>query len=178
MAVAKACGISVSSVTNIKRELNMTKPPSNGPYSARWKVQPHQIVTECEKQKIRRLLRSGMTTLKVAAACGRCEKTVARIRRKMNLPRQPTPSGAKLDEVNHLLAKGEDPSRVAEQCGVNVITVRRLKRELNTKGWPLIKKEHDDSLPLCVESAPDNNSASTEMTHIEFLDEIPFCILI
>ncbi|KAI8063585.1 hypothetical protein BC940DRAFT_307082 [Gongronella butleri] len=184
--IAKDCGVASCFVTMVKRKFGLE---SN--HETRHKIEPGlkiksshkiksiQFVHEQKRQEIERLLLSGMSTDKVAAACGRATSTVHKIKSTMQQFKRPIVTAPKLNEINQLLDEGVDPSIVAARCGRSIVTVMRvIKARIIQEQQMVTKKEQIDPVPLCVENAPGSASACSPFKRIEFLDEIPFCILI
>ncbi|KAI8063777.1 hypothetical protein BC940DRAFT_306833 [Gongronella butleri] len=181
--VAAACNVSLTSVRRFQKTAQVVLPKKRQPPSKN--LDPScsakarfSKMTELEKQKMTRLLLSGKTNSQVAAACGRSISTVGNLRHELQLPRPPGVCEPKLDKIKRFLAEGESPSSIADQCGLTIMTINRVIKWLNIHGQPVIKEEQLESLALFAENASGSSSASSSFKHIEFLDEIPFCILI
>ncbi|KAI8063787.1 hypothetical protein BC940DRAFT_306858 [Gongronella butleri] len=161
-AVAKACNVSQNSVRNFKKKANSScsATPRN------------RLVTENEKQKIERLLRSGLSINQVAFACDRSWPTVARVQRKLQLPRQQIASVANLEKTKQRHFEEVDMPRVS------TVTVKPVIKKRNLRAQSVVKEEPVDFPALCAETTPDSIFSSASLENIEFLDEIPFCILI
>ncbi|KAI8059611.1 hypothetical protein BC940DRAFT_338054 [Gongronella butleri] len=178
-AVAKACGCSVFSVASFKKEASIIASPSKKFKELRLAMLRRPKLTDRERKKIQRLLLTGKSILKVAMACGRCISTVSRLKNKMQLHRPPARrSVANLEQVEKLHQARKDSFKMAERRGASIATIKHVNYKLNAQAQSVVKEEQADSLSLCTEIAPGRTSAAGTMARIEFLDEIPFCILI
>ncbi|KAI8062673.1 hypothetical protein BC940DRAFT_349450 [Gongronella butleri] len=176
---AKAHGVSLFCVQKIKKAANVIAWPSKKYKEVRFVTHSRSKKTDCTTQKMKQLLVSGMSVSDVAITCGRCVSTVMALKNNLQLSRQPAhPSVASMEEVKKLHEAGKDTSKVVKRRGASIAIAKRVNCGANAQAQPAVKKEKVDSLAPCAEIAPGITSAPRTIMRIEFLDEIPFCILI
>ncbi|KAI8062631.1 hypothetical protein BC940DRAFT_322013 [Gongronella butleri] len=168
--VAAALGLSPSSVYNFKKRNKIISPPKPRAIPVPHLRKPLRARINMEdKLKIKNLLERLPSTY-VAGITGYPQWTVNKIKKDYQIPTLPKPSVPfrRFVKIKQLMASGEDPYRVANSCRISVQMLERLKTE------------YEEVLSLIEEQQQDSKRAlgTTPLKRIEFLDEIPFCVLL
>ncbi|KAI8068053.1 hypothetical protein BC940DRAFT_346817 [Gongronella butleri] len=174
--VAQDCGVKFRTVTLVRNKYNL---------------KDHHLGVHLSKDKIdeiRQCLLRGMPSTAASRSCGIHSEAILNIARQYNIPlayAQKRMTPAMREEMKRRLEQGESCRVVAAACGVCETTVRKcikaIKIASQSAATLVINEQKIETPPQTTENALSNmptSAPSAPSRRIEFLDEIPFCILI